>query len=142
MLWILDEVDGVIVGPASTCDLASDLASDLGSDLARLCANPQRLQLVGDSTFAHERDASITMGSHRDAQIHLGEMFRLFDQAVRPPAAKSVSQGAGSAPHACSAYAPRRIPAVESSRCRVFSSCGVSQSPTEARAAEGKRLAD
>jgi hypothetical protein len=93
------KLDGVIVGPASACDLASEL----GSDLARLCAKPQRLQLVGDSTFARERDASITMGSHRDAQIHLGEMFRLFDQAVRPPAAKSVSQGAGSAPHACSA---------------------------------------
>jgi hypothetical protein len=115
MLWILDEVDGVIVGLASACDLASHLASDL----ARLCAKPQRLQLVGDSTFARKRDASITMGSHRDAQIHLGEMFRLFDQAVRPPAAKSVSQGAGSAPHACSAirataYQPWSLPAVES----------------------------
>jgi hypothetical protein len=59
MLWILDEVDGVIVGPASACDLASDL----GSDLARPCAKLQRLQLVGNSTFARERDASITMGA-------------------------------------------------------------------------------
>jgi hypothetical protein len=92
MLWILDEVDGVIVGPASARDLASDLGSYLGSYLARLCAKPQRLQLVGNSTFARERDAPITMGSHRDAQIHLGEMIALFDQAVRPPAAKSISQ--------------------------------------------------
>jgi hypothetical protein len=142
MLWILDEVDGVIVAPASACDLASDLASDLGSDLARLCAKPQRLQLVGDSTFPRKRDASITMASHRDAQIHLGEMFRLFDQAVRPPAAKSVSQSAGSAPHACSAmrataYQPWSLPAVES-----FPAGSISERPTEARAAEGKRLTD
>jgi hypothetical protein len=114
------------------------LASDLGSDLARLCAKPQRLQLVGDSTFARKRDASITMGSHRDAQIHLGEMFRLFDQAVRPPAAKSVSQGAGSAPHACSAirataYQPWSL---------LFQLWSISERPTEARAAEGKRLTD
>jgi hypothetical protein len=133
MLWILDEVDGVIVAPASACDLASDLASDLGSDLARLCAKPQRLQLVGDSTFARERDASITMGSHRDAQIHLGEMFRLFDQAVRAPAAKSVSQGAGSAPHACSAIRA-------TAHTSLFQLWSISERPTEARVAEGKRL--
>jgi hypothetical protein len=138
MLWILDEVDGVIVGLASACDLASHLASDL----ARLCAKPQRLQLVGDSTFARKRDASITMGSHRDAQIHLGEMFRLFDQAVRPPAAKSVSQGAGSAPHACSAirataHTSRGVFPLSS----LFQQWSISER-TEARAAEGKRLTD
>jgi hypothetical protein len=138
MLWILDEVDGVIVGLASACDLTSHLASDL----ARLCAKPQRLQLVGDSTFARKRDASITMGSHRDAQIHLGEMFRLFDQAVRPPAAKSVSQGAGSAPHACSAirataHTSRGVFPLSS----LFQQWSISER-TEARAAEGKRLTD
>jgi hypothetical protein len=128
MLWILDEVDGVIVGPASACD-----GKRAGKPLRQAAAPPA----CRESTFARERDASITMGSHRDAQIHLGEMFRLFDPAVRPPAAKKfISQSAGSAARMLGDARhgrgqPPSLPAAECLRGR-----------TEALAAEEKRLTD